>query len=337
MLLLLLSFIHSHFGFYLRDGMKVLEFGAAENSYLPENLKLDRHVGVGANQALMDQNKALTESFVANLNDVVEEEGVNSEELANLGAETFDAVIMTNTIDFLTNPREVFRSAWFLLKPGGIMMVPFVNRDAYTSKFERAQTKMWRDFNDDQHMWVCGSLFQFSAGEGWDGLKGFDISPESAKKGEGVAALINQGSGMNVFVVQATKAIQDEAIDPSNPERSFRSKMWLMPTLEDRDKKLLAPRLTRTYQLLDSQEDMNTLAKNVEALPKVYESLVKMDQFAFTFNMQSQLAADLVGDADFNGNDEQIKALKMGKFKAIFRILGIDEIQTNYYFLFANS
>ena len=288
---------------------------------MPENLKLARHVGVGANQALMNQNKALTESLVVNLNDVVEEQGVNSEELSKLGAESFDAVVMTNTIDFLTNPREVFRSAWYLLKPGGIMMVPFVNKDAYISKFERAQTKMWRDFNDDQHMWVCGSLFQFSAGDGWEGLKGFDISPMSAKKAEGVAGLINQGSGMNVFVVQATKAVQDEAINPLDPERSFRSKMWLMPTLEDRDKKLLAPRLTRTYEFLKSQDNINALARNVETLPKVYESLVKMDQFAFTFGMQAQLAADIVSDAGFNGNDEQIKALKMGKWNLASKYL----------------
>ncbi len=303
-----------HYAFYLKDGMSVLEFGAAENSYLPKELKLSRHVGVGANKALMDKNSALTESLVVNLNDVVEEQGVNSEELSNFGAESFDAIVMANTIDFLSSPREVFRSAWYLLKPGGIMLVPFVNKDAYTSKFERAQTKMWRDFNDDQHMWVCGSFFQFSAGDGWEGLKGFDISPESAKKAEGVAGLLKQGGGMNMFVVQARKAKQDEAIDPSNPEKSFRSKMWLMPTLEDRDKKLLAPRLTRSYEVMKSDEDINALAKNVQTLPKVYESLIKMDQFAFPFGMQAQLATDLVTDKDFNGSDEQIKALKMGKF-----------------------
>lgn len=303
-----------HYAFYLKDGMSVLEFGAAENSYMPKGLKLSKHVGVGANKALMDKNSALTDSLVVNLNDVVEEQGVNSEELSNFGPESFDAIVMANTIDFLSSPREVFRSAWYLLKPGGIMMVPFVNKDAYTSKFERAQTKYWRDFNDDQHMWVCGSFFQFSAGDGWEGLKGFDISPESAKKGEGVAGLLKQGAGMNMFVVQARKAKQDEAIDPSNPEKSFRSKMWLMPTLEDRDKRLLAPRLTRSYELMKSDEDINALAKNVQTLPKVYESLVKMDQFAFPFGMQAQLATDLVTDKDFNGSDEQIKALKMGKF-----------------------
>ena len=293
--------------------MSVLELGAAENSYLPEGLSLSRHVGVGANQALMDQNSALTETLVVNLNDVVEEQGVNSEELSNLKGDTFDAVIMANTIDFLTNPREVFRSAWFLLKPGGIFFVPFVNKDAYESKFDRAQTKMWKDYTDDQHMWVIGSIFQFSAGDGWEGLKGFDISPEGAQKEDGVLGMIKGSSGMNMYVVQARKALQDEAINPLDPEKSFKSKMWLMPTLEDRDKKLLAPRLTRSYEILKSEDEINALANNVETLPKVYESLVKMDQFAFTFGMQAQLAADIVTDKDFSGNDEQIKALKMGK------------------------
>merc|ERR1711935_681032 len=43
-----------------------------------------------------------------------------------------------------------------------------------------------------------------------------------------------------------------------------------------------------------------------------YEALIKMDTFAFTFEMQSQLAADLVLDPEFNASDEQIKSLKEG-------------------------
>ena len=39
-----------------------------------------------------------------------------------------------------------------------------------------------------------------------------------------------------------------------------------------------------------------------------------MDQFAFTFGMQAQLATDLITDPGYNGNDEQILALKMGKY-----------------------
>ena len=89
--------------------MSVLELGAAEESYLPEGLKLARHVGVGASQAQMAKNPALTESLIVNLNDVEEEKGVNSEELRRLSSEPFDVIIMTNTIDFLTDPREVFK------------------------------------------------------------------------------------------------------------------------------------------------------------------------------------------------------------------------------------
>lgn len=304
--------LKEHYSFYLRDDMSVLELGAAEESYLPDGLKLSRHVGVGANKALLKENSALTESLIVNLNDIVEEQGVNSDELKALGADTFDVILMANTIDFLTSPREVFRSAWALLKPGGMMIVPFVNKQAYKMKFERAQTKMWRDMNDDQHMWIAGSFFQFSASDGWEKLKGFDISPEGAKKEEGVLAVLSRNNKMNMYVVQATKALVDAEIDDKDPEKSFRSKMWLLPTLEERDKQLLAPRLTRAYTTFDSDEQKLNVLNNIENLPKIYESLVKMDQFSFTFGMQAQLATDLITDPGFDGNDEQINAMKMG-------------------------
>jgi hypothetical protein len=100
---------HSHYQFYLKDGMSVLEFGAAEKSYLPEELQLSRHVGVGANIKLMDVNPSLTQKLVVDLNHVVEDRDVDSDELRQLVNEPFDAIIMANTVDFLTSPREVFR------------------------------------------------------------------------------------------------------------------------------------------------------------------------------------------------------------------------------------
>jgi hypothetical protein len=89
--------------------MTVLELGAAEESYLPDDLKLARHVGVGASKSAMERNSALTESMVVDLNNVVEEEGINSEELERLAAVQFDAILMANTVDFLTSPREVYK------------------------------------------------------------------------------------------------------------------------------------------------------------------------------------------------------------------------------------
>lgn len=89
--------------------MSVLELGAAEESYLPDDLKLNRHVGVGAVKKQMEENPSITESYVIDLNDVVVDEGIKSVEFSNLGNDSFDAVIMANTIDFLNNPREVFK------------------------------------------------------------------------------------------------------------------------------------------------------------------------------------------------------------------------------------
>ena len=115
-----------------------------------------------------------------------------------------------------------------------------------------------------------------------------------------------------MYVVQATKGLPDETIDPENPAKSINSKMWMMPTLEERDKQLVIPRLARSYQLASNDAKKRAVEDHIALLPKIYESLVKMDQFAFTFSMQSQLAADLVMDPDFDGNDAQINALKQG-------------------------
>jgi len=304
--------IRNHYSYHLKDGMNVLELGAAEESYLPETLQLNEHIGVGLTPKLMERNSKLTQRLVVDLNKVQPGEGVDSDELYALGANRFDAIIMANTIDFLTDSREVYRSAWRLLKPGGIMICPFVSKDAYVSKFEKGQTRMWRQFNDDQHMYVCGSFFHFSAAQGWDGLTGFDITPPEAKDQGFLSGILNPNKPMKAFAVQARKKALPDEIDESNPAQSFEALMSLTPVLESRDKILLAPRLARTYEMCKSEEKKSNIKGNIDKLPKVYESLVKMDQFTFSFNLQSQLAAEVICDPSFVANDEQIEALNMG-------------------------
>ena len=94
--------------------MSILELGAAENSYLPPNLKPNKHIGVGAIQSQMDMNPSITKSYVIDLNTVIEDEGIdstvfNEEIIGSDGGGQFDAILMANTIDFLNNPREVFK------------------------------------------------------------------------------------------------------------------------------------------------------------------------------------------------------------------------------------
>jgi len=302
-----------HYSFYLKDGMSVLELGAAEDSYLPKDLKLSRHVGVGACQVAMDKNPALSETMVVNLNKVIPERDVDSDELRVLAQDPFDVIILANTVNYLTDPREVFRSAWYLLKPGGKMIVPFASKEAVKANFEDAATKSWTNYNDDQHMWMTGSFFQFSAGEGWENVLGFDISPESAGEiDKGGISIMKKGKRNNMFVVQATKGFQYDAIDEKNLEQSIGSLCWMLPVLEDRDKKLVVPRLARTYEKAESEDIKAAIGRNIQNLPAVYEALTKMDQYAFTFSMQAQMAADLVADPSFTASEDQILALKQG-------------------------
>lgn len=306
--------LRAHYAFYLRDGMSILEFGAAEDSYLPKDIKFSRHVGVGASAVLMESNPALSETLVVDLNKVVKDRDIDNDDLRRLAAEPFDVIIMANTVDYLSFPREVFRTSWYLLKPGGAMIVAFSGKEATKNKFTEAQTKMWRDYNDDQHLWITGSFFQFSAGGGWESLRGFDISPASSKKANAnfVENILDRGKANNLYVVQATKGYQDDGINPENVEDSIGSLSWMLPILEQRDKSLLLPRLARTYETTDDSSVKEAIERNIANLPVVYEALIKMDTFAFTFAMQSQLATDLISDPDFTANEEQMLALRQG-------------------------
>lgn len=306
--------LRAHYSFYLNEGMSILELGAAENSYLPKNLQFSRHVGVGASMEVMDTNPSLTEKLVVDLNKVVKSRDIDDDNLRRLAQQPFDAIIMANTVDYLAFPREVFRSAWYLLKPGGVMIVAFAGKEATKGKFAEAETRMWREYNDDQHLWITGSFFQFSAGDGWESLLGFDISPESAKKANAnlLEGALDRGKPNNMYVVQAIKGYQDDSIDPENIERSLGSVCWMLPVLEERDKSLLLPRLTRIYESTDDGLVQQAIERNIPKLPAVYEVLVKMDTFAFTFSMQAQLASDLISDPKFEANEEQILALKQG-------------------------
>lgn len=304
--------LKAHYAFYLKDGMSILEFGAAEDSYLP--IKPSRHVGVGASPALMEQNPSITEQMVVDLNNVVTDRDIDNDDLRRLAQEPFDAIIMANTVDYLSFPREVFRSAWYLLKPGGVMIVAFSGKEATKDKFKEAQTKMWRDYNDDQHLWMTGSFFQFSAGDGWESLLGFDISPDSAKEADtnAIASLLDRRKANNLYVVQAKKGLQVDGIDPENVEKSINSLCWMLPVLEQRDKALLLPRLTRIFEGTTNSAIKEAIERNIATLPMIYEALVKMDTFSFTFSMQAQLASDLISDPDFTASEEQILALKQG-------------------------
>ena len=309
-----ISALSEHYDYYLGslESPSILELGAAENSYLPPSVTPSRHVGIGLNPTLMESNPSLTERLSIDLNDVEEGVGLTrSPSMMSLasGGESFDVVIMANTIGFLTRPLEVFRTASRLLKPGGVMIVSFCEKDQGKQTFEEVWTRWWRTMTDDQHLWVAGSFFQFSAGGGWRDLKGFDITPPSdasnflQQKLEGKTKM---------FVVQGTKEKPQGDVNYQDPEGSFLSAMWMTPRLEQRDKELLAPRLGRAWEQALTADMQDRIFENVKLLPEIYKVTDKMDAFEFPFNLKAQLACLLVSDMGYDGCEEQIANLREG-------------------------
>ena len=87
---------------HIPQGASVLDLGAGERSHLPASLGVARLVGLGLNADHLAANGALDERLVRDL---------NSDPSLPYADDAFDAVVMTNAIEFLTSPRELFREA----------------------------------------------------------------------------------------------------------------------------------------------------------------------------------------------------------------------------------
>ncbi|CAN0303893.1 unnamed protein product, partial [Ectocarpus sp. 4 AP-2014] len=127
-------------------------------------------------------------------------------------ADSFDFVLVPNSMEFFTDPRLVMREVYRVLKPTGLCIIPFTSQGAY-KEYEKKQINMWKTMNDAQHMWIIGSFFKFSADAGWDDLKGYDMST-----GESNMLTKFVGNSNELFVVQAKTEEEKQAalalVDP---------------------------------------------------------------------------------------------------------------------------
>ena len=104
---------------FVKDGMHVLDLMSSWVTHLPEAATPGRLSGLGMNRTELEHNPRLTDVQVHDLND---------DPALPYENESFDVAICNVSVEYLTQPLEVFAEVGRVLKPGGTFVVTFSNR-----------------------------------------------------------------------------------------------------------------------------------------------------------------------------------------------------------------
>jgi hypothetical protein len=126
----------------------ILDLMAGWDSHIPKSLKPSRVVGLGLNENELAENTVLTERVIHD---------VNKDPRLPFPDKSFDVVLNTVSVDYMTRPAEVFREVARILKPGGVFLVIFSNR-----MFPQKAVKVWRDASEDERVLLVEELFKGS-------------------------------------------------------------------------------------------------------------------------------------------------------------------------------
>jgi SAM-dependent methyltransferase len=129
----------------LPKGGVILDLMSSWRSHLPPTLQPKRVVGLGLNRPEMQDNPALTQVVIHN---------VNREPRLPFGDGAFDGAVMTVSVQYLTRPIEVFADVGRVLKPHGPFIVTFSNR-----MFPTKAIALWQMANEEQRSEIVTQYF----------------------------------------------------------------------------------------------------------------------------------------------------------------------------------
>ena len=133
------------YGGLLAPGNRVLDLMSSYQSHLPQGLDLGEVVGLGLNLDEMAANPALNGRVIHDLND---------EPRLPFDDDAFDAIVCTASVEYLSQPREVFADLTRVLAPGGVLAVTFSNRF-----FAPKAVRVWKELHDFEKMGLVLDYF----------------------------------------------------------------------------------------------------------------------------------------------------------------------------------
>ena len=143
----------------LGPGWRILDLMSSFNSHLPDELLPARVTGLGMNREELEANPVLAERMVQDLN---QDPHLPFEE------STFDAVICTVSVEYLTDPFAVFREIARVLRPGGPFILPISNR-----WFPPKAINLWHNLHEFERPGLVLEYF-LESGQ-FEGLETFSV------------------------------------------------------------------------------------------------------------------------------------------------------------------
>lgn len=126
----------------------ILDLMAGWDSHIPESVKPSKASGIGLNENELKKNNALTDYYLQDIN-------INPE--MPFDDNSFDIILNSLSVDYMTKPIEVFKEVGRILKPGGLFLVIFSNR-----MFPQKAVKVWKESSEDERIILVEEFFRSS-------------------------------------------------------------------------------------------------------------------------------------------------------------------------------
>ena len=158
----------------LPQGGAILDLMSSWRSHVPGKVRPARLVGLGMNRPEMEDNPALTEIVMHNL---------NQNPVLPFADCEFDGAVVTVSIQYMTRPVEIFRGVAKVLKPGAPFIVSFSNR-----MFPTKAVAIWHSLSEFDRVRLVSRYFQESGN--FENMEVIDMSAPTEPPSDPIWAVV---------------------------------------------------------------------------------------------------------------------------------------------------
>jgi SAM-dependent methyltransferase/FKBP-type peptidyl-prolyl cis-trans isomerase 2 len=145
-----IEMVKNTYGRFLKNNMNVLDLMSSWQSHLPDRMEFARLVGLGLNDRELKNNNRLSERVVQDL---------NLSPVLPFESDSFDAVLCSVSVEYLTNPLAIFEEVSRVLRTDGYFIVTFSNR-----WFPTKAIRIWKELHEFERMGLVLEYFIRSGG-----------------------------------------------------------------------------------------------------------------------------------------------------------------------------